>query len=162
MRTRSSSDLATLTQSLPLLVLTLTMKLFIASLTFFFLVSCSQPANDNANAKANLAAKNKETAAKNEMIKLVEEAQKLEQEGRDMEIYRKFPGSACGKALAKKTVKLQEFQTKLDGLTENYKSKLAPIFEDLSKCVACEKTAMDSCRTTRASLNQLIKEVFSQ
>lgn len=143
------------------------MKLLTVSLTLLFLISCSQTvSNDNANAKANLAAKNKETAARNEMVRLVQEAQQLEQEGRDMEIYRQYQSpintKACAKVLAEKSVKMEEFQKKMDGLAENYKAKLAPIFEDLSKCVACDKKAMDSCRKTRASLNQIIKEVFPQ
>ena len=136
--------------------------------TMLFLISCSQPASDNANenAKARLAEKNRETAARNEMVRMLETTQKLEQEGREMEIYRQYSSpintAACAKVLAEKRVKMQEFQQKLEAMPENYKRKLVSIYEDLTKCVACDKTAIESCKKARANINQVIKEVFPQ
>ena len=144
------------------------MKLLITSLILIFLISCSPTPseNTNANAKAKLAEKNKETATRNEMIRLVQEAQKLEQEGREMEFYRKsqisIESGACAKALEKKAAGIAEFQRKMEEMPENYKSKLELIFADLSKCFACEKKAIESCKKARATINQVIKEVFPQ
>jgi hypothetical protein len=136
--------------------------------TLSLIVSCSQVPNDNANenAKAKLAEKNRETAARNEMVRIIEAAQKLEQEGREMEIYRQYSSpintAACAKVRAEKSVKMQNLQQQSQSLPENYQSKLVPIYEDLAKCLACDKTAIESCKKARADINQAIRELFPQ
>lgn len=142
------------------------MRLLIFLLTLSFLFACSQTPKTNTNSNTNLAEKNKQTALRNDLVRLVQEAQKLEQEGRTLDIYRTMPSvantEACLKAVGERSVRLEDFQKKSESLPDNYKTKLLPIYDDLNKCISCEKTALENCKKARANINEAIKEFFPQ
>ncbi len=140
------------------------MKLFIIALNLFLLISCSLEKKTENN--ANLIEKNKETALRNEVIRLTQEAQKLEQEGRALDLYRLIPNQhetdLCLKAVEERTSRLEYFEERTAKLPDTYQSKLSLILNDLKQCVACHKKAIENCKKARASINQAIKEFFPQ
>ncbi len=140
------------------------MKLFITTLILFLLIGCSPEKKTEIN--ANLVEKNKETAFRNDLIRLVQEAKKLEAEGRALDFYRLTPTprntELCLKAVEERTPRLEDFEARVAKLPDNYRTKLSPIFSDLNQCIACDKKAMESCKKARATINQAIKELFPQ
>lgn len=138
------------------------MKLFFMLLISFFLISCgSSPETQN---KIDLAEKNKETAIRNEVTRVIELAQKMEKDGRALDYFRNsyFPydKKECLKVSAEKSAGLEDFKTRVEKLPAPYREKLSPIYEDLEKCFGCEKKSVESCKKSRAAINQIIKEIY--
>jgi hypothetical protein len=140
------------------------MKVYILILSFIFFVSCvAKPPVDNA-ANENVREKNKQTALKNEVTKLTRLAQTIEQQGRDLQLYREASDAESSRqcdqiveGIGKQTADLE---TRITNLPENYKNKLMPIIGELNECVSCAKKTLDDCKKARASINQVIKEIY--
>jgi hypothetical protein len=140
------------------------MKLYISLLTIFFLASCSgKPAVKNAPDE-NKIAKNKEIAIKNEATELTRIAQKLDQQGRGMEMYRQAGNAEnmreCNLAMEDAQKQLKDFEERVAKLPDSFRLALTPIAADLYECAACSKKAMDGCRKARASINEAIKKIY--
>ena len=139
------------------LVLLLLLAGFISS-------ACTPEAKPAKNTDPALIEKNKKTALRNQVVVVVQEAQKLEQEGRSLDVFRTMPSeknnAECMRAVAERTVRLEDFKSKSSALPENYSVKLLPIFDDLDKCVSCTKTAVENCKKARAMINEVIVEFF--
>jgi len=142
------------------------MKICISILTIFFFISCSgKPPTDNAKA-ANIKANNEETALTNEVSAITRTAQKLEKQGRGLEIYRnskKVEALRECRIIAEGNRKeISDLEVRIQKLADNYKSQLAPLIPDLNECGACSPKAMDGCVKARASINKAIKEIYPQ
>ncbi len=129
----------------------------------FLLISCASPPNNTQN-KTNVAEKNKETAVKNEVTRIIELAQKIEKDGRNLDFYRysSLPGDKklCLESVAKKTSRLEDFKSRVEKLPDIYRAKLSPIYRDLDNCLACEKNAVESCKKGRTAINEVIREIY--
>ena len=127
-------------------------------------MSCSGKPQVNNVADENKKAKNKEIALKNEVTELTRVAQKLDQQGRGMEMFRQAGNAAndreCNAAMEDGQKQLKDFEERIGKLPDNYRAQLTPIIADLNDCVSCSKKAMDGCRKARASINQAIKGIF--
>ena len=133
------------------------------SIVFIFAACSSQPAAVNV-IDVNKQAKNKQIAITNEVKQLMTLVQKLEKQGRGMEIYRQAGNAAnlreCNRAMEDGQEEIKDFETRTGNLPDNYKSRLIPLTADLTVCVSCEKKALESCVKSRAAINQIIKEIF--
>ena len=142
------------------------MKFYISVLTLLFFVSCAKTPPADNGASENLRARNKETAAKNEVNTITREFQLLEKQGRAMDLFRNQNNAEndreCNAAMEKARQKITELETRAAALPDNYKSALLPIIPDLNECVSCSKKAAESCIKARASINQAIKNLFPQ
>ena len=140
------------------------MKLCISFLMTFFFASCAAAPPAKNVADENKQARNKEIALKNEATELTRVAQKLDQQGRGMEIFRQAGNAEnlreCGAAMADAQKQLKDFEERTGKLPDNYRASLLPISGDLAECVSCERKAMDACRRARASINQAIKQLY--
>lgn len=140
------------------------MKFFILILIAFFGVSCAakSPVNNAVNEKTQ--EKNKLIAAKNEVTELTSLAQKLEQHGRDMQSYRDSSSAEssrqCDLILEERRKQTVELEARAAKLPDNYKNKLTPIISELNECISCAKKGLDDCKKARASINQVIKELY--
>ena len=140
------------------------MKFYIALAAVFLLISCSgKPAANNA-ADENKKAKNKEIALKNEVTELTRVAQKLDQQGRGMEIFRQAGNAEnmreCAAAMEEAQKQLKDFEERTGKLPDSYRAHLTPLSAALNECVSCEKKAMDGCRKARASINEAINRLY--
>ena len=139
------------------------MKLITFFLAVCFVVSCtSQPV---ANAvDENKKAKNKQTAIINEVTLLTTLAQKLERQGRGMEIYRQANNAAndreCNIAMEDGQKQLKDYEARANSLPDNFKTQLIPLTNDLNICVSCDRKALESCVKSRAAINKIIKEIY--
>ena len=140
------------------------MKLCILLLIVIFIAACSDKPQANNAADENRRARNKETAAKNEVTEITRHLQKLEQKGRGMEIFRQANNAAndreCGIAMEEAQKQSADLETRIKNLPENFQLKLLPIIGDAAACASCADAAMDSCKKARASVNQAIKEIY--
>lgn len=144
------------------------MKLYFLFLAAFLCISCSgiaspQPANKPSPQIANTE-KNKQIAQRNEVILVTQAAQKLENQGRDMDAMRQAVDAEsarqCGNAMRERQRQVTELETKVNNFPDSFKSYLTPIIADLNVCVSCSKTATATCIKTRAELNKAIGEMF--
>jgi len=140
------------------------MKLYILILLSIFFVSCAtKPPIDNA-VNENVKEKNKETAVKNEVIKITRFAQAIEQQGRDLQSYREaFDAESsrqCNQIVEEIRKQTADLEIRMNNLSENYKKRLLPIVGELNECVSCAKKSLDDCKKARASINQAIKELY--
>jgi hypothetical protein len=140
------------------------MKLRILLLTIVFFLGCSGKPQTANVADETKRAKNKEIAAKNEVTDITRAFQKLEQQGRSMEIFRQANNAAndreCGIAMEEAQKQINDLDVRIKNLPENYNAKLTSIVADLTVCASCADKAMDGCRKARASINQAIKELY--
>lgn len=140
------------------------MKLCISLLIAVFFVACSGKPQAKNTADENKRAKNKEIAAKNEVAEITRTFQKLEQQGRGMEIFRQANNAAndreCGAAMEDAQKQIIGLEARMKNLPESYNVRLLPIVGDLTECASCVDKAMNSCRKARASINQAIKEMY--
>lgn len=140
------------------------MKLCILLFTSFLLTACAakQPAVNAADESRK--AKNKQVAVINEVTQLTTLAQKLEKQGRGMEIYRQANNAEnwreCRIAMEDGQKQIQDFEARVNLVPDNYKTQLLPLKNDLDGCVSCEKKALESCVKARAAINQAIKEIY--
>lgn len=143
------------------------MRICILILTIFLLSSCGggKPPADNAKA-ANLKAKNEEIASSNEVSAITRTAQKLEKQGRGLEIYRNTNKAEalreCGIIAENSRKEISDLETRIQKLSDNYRTRLALVIPDLYECAACTKKAMNGCISARASINTAIKEIYPQ
>jgi len=140
------------------------MKLYILILLFISFSSCaSKPPIDNA-LNENIKEKNKETAVKNEVTKITRLAQAIEQQGRDLQSYREaFDAESarqCNQIVEETRKQTADLEIRINNLSENYKKKLLPIVGELNECVSCAKKKLDDCKKARASINQVIAEIY--
>ncbi len=139
------------------------MKLCILLIAVFF-AACSGDSAANTAATENKRAKNKEIAAKNEVTEITRAFQKLEQKGRDMEMFRRANNAAndreCSAAAESAQKQTIDLEARIKNLPENYNVRLLPIINDLNECASCSNNAAESCKNARASINQVIKEIF--
>lgn len=143
------------------------MKPHVILLIVVLFASCSSDDQRTNNvADANKIARNKETAVKNEVTAVTRAAQKLEQKGRGMEIYRmvKNPESAreCKTAFEDGQKQIQDLETRIKNLPESYNARLMPVIGDLTECVSCSNEAKAGCVKARASVNKAIAEIYGQ
>lgn len=139
------------------------MKLYSLFLTAFLLAACSSKPVVNAVDETKRA-KNKQIAVTNEVTQLTTLAQKLEKQGRGMEIYRQANNAEnareCSIAMEDGQKQIKDFETRTANLPDNYKSQMILLTADLTACVSCEKKALENCVKARASINKTIKEIF--
>ena len=140
------------------------MKSCILILSFIFFVSCAEkPAADNT-VNENVKEKNKETAVKNEVTKITRLAQAIEQQGRDMQPFREAydaeSARQCNQIVDETRKQTANLEIRINNLPENYKKMLMPIVGELNECVSCAKKNLDDCKKARASINQVIKEIY--
>ena len=140
------------------------MKFYISILASILFVSCANPPPVDNTAKENLKEKNKETAAKNEIIKIINLAQQIEMQGRGLRLFREYPKAEsmrqCNLIVEEKRKQTADLETRIKDLTENDINKLMPIIGELNDCLSCAKDTLDNCKKARASINQAIKETY--
>lgn len=140
------------------------MKPYILLLTASLFASCSGSKQANNAADENKKARNKEVAVKNEVTELTRLAQKLEQQGRGMDLLRKVKNpqsqSECAAQMEDAQKQLKDFEARVNNLPDNYKAQLTSITDDLNECIICSKTSTESCVKARASINKTIKEIY--
>lgn len=143
------------------------MKFYISILSLFIFISCSEnaPQNDEQAAKnEQIKAKNRRTAAVNEASQITQTAQKLEKEGRGMDIYRKSakPESQreCRAIMETEQKQISDLDERIKKLPEPFNAQLTAITADLNACVSCAKNAVESCIKSRAAINGAIKQLF--
>lgn len=142
------------------------MKKALLIFTAFMLVACAgspQAENTDPN-REKILAKNKQTAMMNELTNITQAAQKLEKEGRGMDLYRNSVKAEslreCNSVMADEQKQVQDLADRIAKLPESYTSVLTPITGDLIECVSCSKKAMENCVKARASINKAIKQWF--
>ena len=145
------------------------MKLYISILAVFLFISCSgsNPQSDEQAAKNEaIKAKNKHTAAANEATQITLTAQRLEKEGRAMDLYRNSAKSAsqreCNSVMEDQQKQVKDLNDRIQKLPDPFNTQLTPIIGDLNVCVSCAKDAMESCVKSRATINGAIKQLFPQ
>ena len=141
------------------------MKLCILLLVTVFFIACSAakpPVNDAA--AENKRARNREIAAKNEVTEITKTFQKLEQQGRGMEIFRQANDAAndreCNAAMEDAQKQTADLEARIKNLPESFHARFIPMIGDVAACASCADKAMESCKTARASINQAIKEIY--
>ena len=140
------------------------MKFYILILTIIFFVSCAEKPPVNNAANEQIKEKNKLIAAKNEVTALTGLAQRLEQQGRDLQAYRESSGAEslrqCNAILEERRKELADLETRVNNLPEIYKNKFVPVVSEIGECLSCAKKGLDDCKRARASVNALIKELY--
>ena len=141
------------------------MKLHILILAAFLFLSCAaEPPTNNVVVNEQTRAKNKLTAVKNEVTEITRVAQKIEQYGRDLEPYRETSDAEsarqCNLIVEDRRKQIVDLETRVNNLPDDYKARLMPIVSDLNECVTCQRKALNGCKKARASINQLIKEIY--
>lgn len=145
-------------------------KLFVFLSAIFLFSSCAAVSNQPQSKKAPpdpaLIEKNKEIALRNEVTLVTQEAQKLEQQGRDMEAIRQAPDAEskrqCNVATEYRQQQVKDLDNKVKSFPNPFNATLTPIISDLNVCVSCSKTALPSCIKTRAALNSAIGEIYKK
>lgn len=141
------------------------MKLLFLIFTLIFFIGCSG-AQENAPDpnREKIIAKNKQTAVTNEITLITQAAQKIEKEGRALDLYRnsREPKSQteCKIVMESSLKEIQTLADRIAKLPEEKAVVLAPITTELNECVACAKDAAKSCVKARASINEAIKKLF--
>ena len=144
------------------------MKLYTILLIILVFTSCSQNQRVNKSVVIDNAKieKNKQTALLNKISELTTVAQRLERQGRGLESYRRASGAeslqACNNFMEDLRRETNDLEANIKNLPESYSVRLASIIPDLNECVTCSKKAMNSCVKSRATINELIKELFPQ
>lgn len=140
---------------------------FVLIVSLLIFAACGKPSSPSAAEKKNeqIKEKNKLTAAKNEAVEIVKRAQTLEQNGRDLQPYRDSYGGAesakqCQSIADARGAEITDLETRVNKLPETYKTKLSPVVGELRECVSCAKKGLEDCKKARASINELIKEMF--
>ena len=141
------------------------MKISLLLLTIFIFVSCSpEKPRQSDEEREIIKARNEEIALKNEVSAITLDAQKLEKKGRGMEIFRQAKNAEndreCQSAMEEAQKESKDLDARIAKMPDQYKKSFAPIFPDLTECVSCSKTAMESCVKARASINKAIKELY--
>ena len=141
------------------------MKFCFLFFTIFFFASCSaEKPRQSDEERENIKARNEEIALKNELSDITLNAQKLEKKGRAMEIFRQANNAQndreCAAAMEEAQKETNELDARIAKLPDIYKKPLAPVIPDLTDCVSCSKTAMESCVKARASINKAIKDLY--
>ncbi len=142
------------------------MKLSITILAVLFFTSCAAaPKIDTPKAaESAIIEKNKEIASLNEVGAIVRDAQAIEKVGRNMKPYRIVYNDAsrreCNVVMEYNQHDVAALEARVNKLTGDYKNKLTTLIPDLNECVSCAKNAADACVKARASINQIIKEVY--
>lgn len=142
------------------------MKTAFLIFTILFFIGCSgnQQANTPDPNNEKIIAKNKQTAVANEITLITQAAQKLEKEGRGMELYRNSLKAEslreCNIVMADEQKQIQDLTERIAKLPGEKSVILNAIPNDLNECVTCAKTAMKSCVTARASINEAIKKLY--
>jgi len=139
------------------------MKLCILFITVL-LVACAGKPPINEAAAENRRAKNKEVAAKNEVTEITRAFQKLEQQGRGMEIFRQANNAPndreCSVSMEDARKQTADLEARIKNLPENFHARFIPIISDVTECTSCADEAMNGCKKARASINQAIKELY--
>ena len=140
------------------------MKLYFSILALFLFVSCApQPAADNT-VNESVKEKNRQTALINEVTKITRLAQTIEQQGRDMQLFRETTGAEskrqCSVILDENLKQTADLETRIKNLPEDYSKKLAPITGEINECLSCTRNTLENCKKARATINQVIKEIF--
>jgi hypothetical protein len=141
-------------------------KIFITILFTFFFIACSAAPRANKPEAQNKAIieKNKQINLLNDVGKILQDAQKVEKLGRNMDSYRLGTDAEskriCNVVSDENRAGVVDLETRIKNLSDNYKEQLSPIITDLNDCVSCSKKAVDSCVKARASINKMIKEVY--
>lgn len=140
------------------------MKFYSLILASIIFVSCASPPIIDNTAKESLKEKNKETAAKNEITKIINLAQQIELQGRDLRLFRESPNAEsrrqCNLIVEEKRQQTADIETRIKNLTENDIIKLMPIIGELNDCLSCTKDTLNACKKARESINQAIKENY--
>ncbi len=142
------------------------MKLSVTILTALFFISCAAaPKADKPKVPDNVKIeKNKQTAVLNEVGATVRDAQSIEKLGRNMNSYRLAIDAAsrraCDVVMEDNQREIVNLEARIKNLPDNFKDELTSIVPDLNECVSCAKNAMDGCIKARASINNLIKEIY--
>jgi hypothetical protein len=135
-------------------------------LSALFFISCSAASQPSKLVTIDPAKieKNKQTALLNEVGETVRDAQSIEKLGRNMDSYRLAGDAAskqtCNNVMADNQQDLAKLETRIKNLPGNYKDQLTALIPDLNECISCSKKAMPSCVKARASINQIIKEIY--
>ena len=145
-------------------------KLCLAKSVAIFLVflsaSCSAESQAGKKVDEEKKARNKQTALKNEAVEITRLAQKLEQQGRAMELFRQAGNEEnmreCRSSMEDAQKQVSDLDARIKTLPERYVNRLIPIIADLNECVSCSKKAMTSCVKARSTTNEAIKEMFPQ
>lgn len=145
-------------------------KLCLFPAAIFLFASCAAVSNEPQSKKAPpdpaLIEKNKEIALRNEVTLVTQAAQKLEQQGRDMEAIRQAPDAEskrqCSNAMEYRQQQVKDLDNKVKSFPNPFNATLTPIIADLNVCVSCSKTALPSCIKTRAALNSAIGDIFKK
>ena len=81
-----------------------------------------------------------------------------------MEIFRQANNAAndreCGVAMEDAQKQTTDLEARIKNLPESYHARLLPLIGDVAACASCADKAMDDCKKARASVNQLIKELY--
>lgn len=140
------------------------MKFYILIPVLFLFISCSYSPPIENTSQANLKEKNKETAAKNEITKIINLAQQIELQGRDLRLFRESENKEslrqCNLIVEEKRQQTADLETRINNLPENYKNQLMPIITELNDCLSCTKDTLNDCKKARESINQAIKKSF--
>lgn len=141
-------------------------KISITILFAFFFIACSAaPRADKPEAQNKaIIEKNKQINLLNEVGKILQDAQKIEKFGRNMNSYRLGTDAEskriCNVVSEENRAGIVDVENRVKNLPDNYKDQLSPIITDMNECVSCSKKAVDSCVKARASINKMIKEVY--
>jgi hypothetical protein len=141
-------------------------KISITILFTFFFIGCSAASrSDKAEAQNKaIIEKNKQINLLNDVGKILQDAQKVEKLGRNMNSYRLGADAeskrVCNVVSEENRAGVVDLETRIKNLPDNYKDQLSPIITDMNECVSCSKKAVDSCVKARASINKMIKEVY--
>lgn len=142
------------------------MKLSITISAALFCIACAAaPKADKPKvADSAIAEKNKQIAVLNEVGAITRDAQATEKVGRNMKSYRIFFDAAsrreCNLVMEHNQRDVADLEARINKLTDDYKTRLTPLIPDLNECVSCSKNAVDACVRARASINQIIKEIY--
>jgi uncharacterized protein YjgD (DUF1641 family) len=141
-------------------------KISITILFTFFYIACSAaPRTDKPEAQNKaIIEKNKQINLLNNVGKILQDAQKVEKLGRNMNSYRIGTDAEskriCNVVSEENRAAIVDLETRIKTLPDNYNEQLFPIITDLNECVSCSKKAVDSCVKARASVNKMIKEIY--
>lgn len=141
-------------------------KLFVTLLIISLFICCSDGSRSNkASTQDNAQTeKNKQIIVLNEVGKILQDAQSIEKLGRNMNSYRigldAESKRICNSVMEENRRELPALESRINNLPEKYRDRLIPVISELNECVSCSKTATASCIKARASINEIIKEIY--